>query len=136
MSSVKAMSIATPKTACTTIAVFGYRPSKYKMLEYSASSRRRKGVRSGNDLVSAVLGHQNFGIGGVSLDLLAQTIHMRFERMRRHSGIITPDLFQQDVAGNDGAPGAVQITDDRRFLFRQPDFLPSSVVSSFWLGLN
>lgn len=87
------------------------------------NAKRQDYPASGNDLVAAILGHQNFSIGRVTLDLLAQTIHVGFKRVRRHPGIVTPHLLQQDITRHHGTAGAIEVTDDRRFLFRQTDFL-------------
>ncbi|VTZ62330.1 hypothetical protein EMEDMD4_370194 [Sinorhizobium medicae] len=77
-----------------------------------------------NDLVAAVFCHQNLGIGRVALDFLAEPVDMRLKSMGGDAGIVTPDLFQEHVAGNHLLVGTIEIADDRGFLFRQPDLLP------------
>src|SRR3546814_18717211 len=51
--------------------------------------------------VAAGLRHQDLRVGGIPLDLLAKPVDMGLERVRRHAGIVAPDLAQQDVAPHD-----------------------------------
>ncbi len=43
-------------------------------------------------LVATRFSHQYFGTGRVAFDFLAQAVNMGFQRMRRHAGIVAPDL--------------------------------------------
>src|SRR5271163_2338229 len=52
-----------------------------------------------DQFVAARLGHQNLRGGGVSLDLLAQAVDMRLQRVGRHAGIVAPHLLEQNLAG-------------------------------------
>ena len=61
---------------------------------------------SGDKLVTAPLGNQDFGVGGVALDLLAQPVDVRFKGMGRHTGIVAPDVLQQHIAADDLLAGA------------------------------
>ena len=48
---------------------------------------------------------------------------MRFERVRGHAGIIAPDLLQQRLARHRTLAGAIEVTQDRGFLFGQPNLV-------------
>src|SRR5215510_10319753 len=85
--------------------------------------RRRRALELGHQLVAACLGDQDGGSGGVLLELLPQPINVRLERVRGDTGIVTPDLLQQGLARYRALTGAVEIAQDRRFLFREPDFV-------------
>src|SRR5262249_36286198 len=61
--------------------------------------------------------------GGVILELLPQPINVRLERVRGDTGIVTPDLLQQRLTRYRTLIGPVEIAQDRRFLFREPDFV-------------
>jgi len=50
--------------------------------------------RSGHQLISARLCHQQTGLRWIYFNLLAQTINMRFQRMGCYGPIITPHLMQ------------------------------------------
>ena len=51
-----------------------------------------------DEFIAAGFGHENFRIGRVLLNLLAQPIDMRLQRVGRHARIITPDFLQQGLA--------------------------------------
>src|SRR5215210_8815690 len=71
---------------------------------------------SGQQLVAARLGHQDARVGGVRLDLLAQAVDVRLERVRRDVGVVAPDLGEQHVAADDLLPGPVEKAQDRGLL--------------------
>ena len=50
----------------------------------------------------------------IALDLAAQPIDVRFERVRRDALVVAPDLAKQGVAIDDAA-GAVEVFEDRRW---------------------
>src|SRR5262245_14458688 len=77
----------------------------------------------GHQFVAACLGDQDGGSGGVLLELLPQPINVRLERVSGDTGIVTPDLLQQRLARYRALTGAVEIAQDRRFLFREPAFV-------------
>ena len=85
--------------------------------------RRQRALELGHQLVAACLGDQNSGSGGVLLELLPQPVDVRLERVRGDTGVVTPDLLQQRLARYRALTGAVEIAQDRRFLFREPDFV-------------
>ena len=68
-----------------------------------------------NNLVAAVFRYQNFGIGRIALDLLTQAVDVCLQRMGRDAGIITPDLLEQHIPGDDLLVGSIEIFDDRSF---------------------
>src|SRR6266536_2265021 len=74
---------------------------------------------SRNELVAARFGHQDRGVGGVLLHLLAQPIDVGLERMGGDAGIIAPHLLQQDLARDRAPAGAIEIAQDRGLLFGQ-----------------
>src|SRR5262249_50233944 len=78
--------------------------------------------------IAAGLGHQDLRLGGIALDLLAQAIDMRLERMRPDAGIVAPDLVQKRVAADDLVAGAVEVLEDRRFLLGQAHFLAAAFL--------
>src|SRR3546814_3072466 len=59
--------------------------------------------------VAAGLRHQDIRVGGIPLDLLAKPVDMGLERVRRHAGIVAPDLAQQYVEPHALLPDAVDI---------------------------
>src|SRR5262249_60806185 len=59
-----------------------------------------------------------------------QPVNARLERVRGDTGIVTPDLLQQRLARYRALTGAVEIAQDRRFLFREPDFVALLIGSS------
>src|SRR5262245_16366598 len=78
---------------------------------------------SRHQLVAPGLGDQNGRIGGIALDLLAQSVDVGFERVRRHPGIVAPHFLQQDLARDRALPGAIEIAQDRGFLFGQANLV-------------
>src|SRR5437764_11202397 len=75
---------------------------------------------SRNELVAARFRHQDRGIGGILLHLLAQPVDVGLERVSGDAGIIAPHLLQQDLARDRSSPGPIQITQDRGFLLDTP----------------
>src|SRR5262249_34984086 len=78
---------------------------------------------SRDELVAACFRHQDRGIGGVLLDLLAQPVDVSLERVRRDAGIIAPDLLQQDLARDRAFPRAIEVSQDRSLLLGQPNLV-------------
>ena len=62
---------------------------------------------------------------------------MGFERVRRHAGIVTPDLAEQGGAADRAIAGVVEIFEDRGFLFGQPHLLaPARIGHQLGAGLK
>src|SRR3569833_274331 len=76
-----------------------------------------------HQLVAAGIGNQDRRAAGVLLDLLPQTVDMRFERVGGHAGIVAPDLLEQGLARHRFLPGAIEKAKDRGFLLGQPDLV-------------
>src|SRR5215218_252515 len=76
---------------------------------------------SRHQLVAAGIGDQYRRTGGVFLDLLPQPVNVGLERVGGDAGIVSPDLLQQCLARHRPLPGAIEITQDRGFLFGQAD---------------
>src|SRR4029079_4689510 len=57
--------------------------------------------------------------GGVSLDLLAEAVDVRFKRMSSDAGIMAPYFLQPGFARNRSLPGAIKIAQNGRFLCSQ-----------------
>src|SRR5262249_20165419 len=74
---------------------------------------------SRDELIAACFRHQNRGVGGVLLHLLAQPVDVSLERVRRDAGIIAPDLLQQDLARDRAFPRAIEVAQDRGLLLGQ-----------------
>jgi hypothetical protein len=90
------------------------------------SSVKRTGacLRSLRDeLVSSGFRHQQFGLGRVRFDLLAQPVDVCFERMGGGCWIVAPHLIEKRVPADDLLPGAVQELQDVRFLLGEPNLL-------------
>src|SRR5204863_418269 len=68
------------------------------------------------------------GMRRIALDLLAQPVDMRFERMRRDPGVIPPHLAEQRIAADDPVAGAIEIFEDRGFLFGQTHLFAGAAV--------
>src|SRR5262249_2501387 len=83
----------------------------------------RRAIRSADQLVSACFGHQNGRIGGVPLDLLAQAVDVRFERVGGDARIVAPHFLQQDLARDRTLAGAIEVAQDRGLLFGEPDLV-------------
>ena len=60
---------------------------------------------------------------------------MRLERVRGDTGIVTPDLLQQRLTRYRALIGPVEIAQDRRFLFREPDFVALLIEQDLLLAL-
>src|SRR5438445_11022310 len=75
---------------------------------------------SRHQLVAPGFRHQDFRVGGVLLDLLAEAVDVGFQRVGGDAGIIAPDLLEQGLARNRHLAGTVEETQDRRLLLRQP----------------
>ena len=88
--------------------------------EHAAKGRGLGGVPGGRDLVAdAPHGGEPARLVGSGLDLLAQPIDMGFKRVGGDTGIVAPDIVQQDIASDDLFAGAVKELDYCRFLFRK-----------------
>jgi hypothetical protein len=61
------------------------------------------------EAVATGLGYQDLGARRIALDLLAKTVHMRLQRVRRHSGIVPPHFAEESVAPGRVIAGAVEI---------------------------
>jgi len=68
-------------------------------------------------------GHQQATDGRIGLDLLAQPIDMRLQRMRRHTRVVTPDLVQQLLAQHRAVGVPVEELKDIDFLRGQAQSL-------------
>src|SRR5262249_30780396 len=70
--------------------------------------------------VTARFGNEDGRAGSVPLDLLPQPIDVRLERVGGDAGVIAPDLLQQGLARNRTLAGAIEISQDRGLLLREP----------------
>ena len=61
---------------------------------------------------------------------------MGLERVGGDTRIVTPDLFEKHIAGDDLLVGAVEIADDRGFLLGQPDLAALVVEQQFLARLE
>src|SRR4029077_7222101 len=95
----------------------------WKRLTKAKSSSMFMALRSRHQLVATGLGDQDGGRGGVLLDLLPQPVDVRFQRVRRPSRIVAPDLLQQRLPRHRPLAGAVEIAQDRGLLLGEPDQL-------------
>src|SRR6516164_11832789 len=59
---------------------------------------------------------------------------MRLERVRGDAGIVTPDLQQQRLTRYRTLTGAIEIAQDRGFLFRQADLVALLVEQDLRAG--
>src|SRR2546429_400764 len=87
-----------------------------------------------HQLVSACFCHQDRWAGSILLDLLAQPINMRFERMGGDAGIVAPYFLQQSLARNRALAGAIQVTQDRGLLLRETDFVALGIEQDLGAG--
>src|SRR3712207_3855293 len=78
------------------------------------SSGGRSGFLSGPgvEAVAAVHGEQQPGAGRVGLDLLAQAVDVRLQRVRGHALAVAPHPVQQSLAGHRLAGRAVKVLQD------------------------
>ena len=83
-------------------------------------SGRPPGRRRRHELVAAAFGDEELRFGRIVLDLLPQAINMRLERVRRHVGVVAPDVLEQRLARHRLLFGAMQIAQDRGLLLGQP----------------
>src|SRR5437667_4887596 len=59
---------------------------------------------------------------------------MRLERVRGDAGIVAPDLLQQGLARYRTLTGAVEVAQDRGFLFREADFVALLIEQNLRAG--
>ena len=71
--------------------------------------------------VATAFRDQQAGIARIRLDLLAQAVDMRLQRVRGDVGVVAPDLVQQHLARDRPGAGAVEEFQDRRLLLGQAD---------------
>ena len=81
------------------------------------------GVASGDELVAAGLGHQELGVGGIFLDLLAQPVNVGLKRVGGDAGIVAPNLVQQRLARDHAIAGPVEILEDPGLHLGQPNLV-------------
>ena len=74
----------------------------------------------GHQPVAAGLRHQDRGVRGVRLDLLAQAVDVGLQGVGGDPGVVAPDLAEQGVAPDRAVAAAVQELQDRGFLLGQP----------------
>src|SRR5437899_12182195 len=74
------------------------------------------GLLLGLESIAASIGDQDRRVGRILLDLLAQTIDVRLERVGGDAGVVAPDLVEQHVARHRPVAGAEQVFQDRGFL--------------------
>src|SRR6516162_5873975 len=82
--------------------------------------RRWPWARLRHQFVTARFGDQDGRAGSVPLDLLTQPVDVRLERVGGDAGVIAPDLLQQGLARNRTLAGAIEISQDRSLLLREP----------------
>src|SRR5216684_6959714 len=82
----------------------------------------------GLESITASVGDQDRRVGRILLDLLAQAIDVRLERVRGDAGVVAPHLVQQHVARNRPVAGAEQVFQDRGFLVGHPDLLLAALL--------
>src|SRR5437773_11209128 len=91
---------------------------------------------SRHQLVAARFRHQDRGIGGVLLHLLAQPVDMGLERMGGDAGIVAPHFLQQDLARDRTSPGAIEIAQVRGLFFGQTNFVAFGIDQELGAGLE
>src|SRR5258706_9736588 len=88
------------------------RPSVGTRSKKAMSSSIVMETSSGHQFVAARLGDQDRGRRRVLLHLLAQSVDVRFERMRGHARIVAPHFLQQRLARHRALAGTIEITQD------------------------
>src|SRR5690606_22883570 len=73
--------------------------------------------------IPAALRQQQARIRRIRLDLLAQAIDVRLQRVRGDVGVVAPHLRQQLLAPDRFAARAIEILQDIRFLLGETDLL-------------
>src|SRR5260370_32638420 len=74
----------------------------------------------GLESITASVGDQDRRVGRILLDLLAQAIDVRLERVRGDAAVVSPHLIQQHVTRHRPVAGADQVFPDRGVLVGQP----------------
>src|SRR5580698_2397281 len=85
---------------------------------------------SGDQAISARLGHQYLRLTGLFLDLLAKPVDMRLQRVSSHRRIVAPNLVQQRFARHRLAR-TVEEFEDVGFLLGQANFLAFGIYQDF-----
>src|SRR5215471_10411235 len=88
----------------------------------------------GLESIAASIGDQDRRVGRILLDLLAQAIDVRLERVGGDAGVVAPDLVQQHVTRHRPVAGAEQIHQDGGFLVGQPDLLLAALLHQHLAG--
>jgi hypothetical protein len=71
--------------------------------------------------ITAGRGHQQPAVGRIAFDFLAQPVNVGFQGMRRHAGIVTPNLIQQDLPRHHAVGMPIQEFQDIDLFRGQPD---------------
>src|SRR3954454_6780848 len=82
---------------------------------------------SRHQLIAAGLGDQDSRRGGILLDLLAQPVDVRLQRVGGDARIVAPDFLQQGLARNRPLARTVEVAEDRGLLLGQPHFVTLGV---------
>src|SRR4051794_26178789 len=98
-------------------------PSRNAMSSSIVMRRKSSLAPSWHQLVAAAFGDQDRGRTGILLDLLAQPVDMGFQGMRGDAGVIAPHFLQQHLARDRPLPGAIEVAQDRGFLFGEADLV-------------
>src|SRR5207248_4701 len=92
------------------------------------------GLLLGLESIAASIGDQDRRIGRILLDLLAQAIDVRLERVGGDAGVVAPDLVQQHVARHRPVAGTEQVFEDRGFLVGEPNLLLATLLHQHLAG--
>src|SRR5438034_3365077 len=78
--------------------------------------------------IAVWLRHQDLCLRGIAFDLLAQPVDVGLEGVRRHAGIVAPDLAEQRVPPDHPIARPIEIFQDRGLLLGQPDLAAGLLV--------
>ena len=93
-------------------------------------------IRSRDELIAPALGDQYFSLARIALDFLPQAVDVGFKRVGGDTGVVTPDIVQQDIAANNLFAGTIQKLDNRRFLLCKAHLLVVIPDQDFGSGLE
>jgi hypothetical protein len=82
-----------------------------------AVQRERRERHSRNELVTTGFSDQDLWHRCIFFNFLAQPINMCLQCVRRHAGIVSPDLLQQNFSGDRFFVGPVEEPQDGGLLF-------------------
>src|SRR5207247_9501038 len=86
---------------------------------------------SGNQLIAAAFRDQEHRRRRLALDLLAEAVDVRFERVSRHTRIVTPDFMEEGVTIHNFLTCPIKIFEDSGLFLGEADLLPATVDQHF-----